>query len=192
MKRASLLSVLLLFALPVTAPAAEQGLYASIKLGSTDVEASIGDNLDQVLDGDEDSKAYEVGFRFTRFFAIQAGYHDLGNIPGFGSPCPDGEICPAVVVPIEADTKAYSLAAVPQLPLGRRLSVFGKIGLVAWEADVEAVEGFEDVVEDFDDEEIIYGVGVRLALLGPLEIFGEWESIGSDIETVSFGLTFQF
>jgi hypothetical protein len=179
--------------LPSSLLATSNGFYVSWKFGSTDADADIGDTFDQVLDGDEDSEAYELGYRFTRFWAVQAAYHDFGSIEGFLDPCPEGaEVCPEVLFPIAGDTKAYSLTIVPQLPLGNRLSIFGKVGLVAWETEVEAASGAEELVDDFDDEDLIFGVGVRFKLFGSFEVFGEWESIASDIETTSVGLTFQF
>ncbi|MEM9405950.1 MAG: porin family protein, partial [Acidobacteriota bacterium] len=67
-----------------------------------------------------------------------------------------------------------------------RLSVFGKVGLVIWESEIDALD------EDFTEEDIIYGLGARFRLLGNLSVFAEWEQIASDIETVSLGAHLQF
>ena len=183
---ALLLPLLLLF-LALPAAASDWGLYASYKAGTTDVDSSFGDNFDTVvLDGDDNTNAIEVGFRF-KWFGIQAGYHDLGEVEGF-QVC---EECADNVLPTTAETEAFSLSFVPELPLGRRLSVFGKVGIVAWETDLDEID-LGQSIEDPSDEELIYGAGLRLDFLGPTEIFAEFERIGSDIETVSFGVTLLF
>ncbi|MEM9409222.1 MAG: hypothetical protein AAGA81_24545, partial [Acidobacteriota bacterium] len=77
-KTLSLATVLVLFGFG-QAMAEDRGLYVAAKLGSTDVEAELGDTFDQVIDGDEDSTTFEIGFKVNRFWAVQAGYHDFGN-----------------------------------------------------------------------------------------------------------------
>ena len=138
----------------------DRGLYVSVKLGSTDVEATLGDTFDQVIDGDEDSKTFEVGFKFNRFWAIQAGYHDFGNFDARAFGC---EACTDNGLRLDADTKAYSIAFVPQIDLIWRVSVFGKVGLVLWETEIDAItDDARQFVDDFTEEDIIYGPGRAL------------------------------
>jgi hypothetical protein len=183
----------LVLLVPTRARAHENGLYVSFKYGTTDVEASIGDAFDQVVDGDDDSQAIEAGYRWSKWFAIQAGYHDFGKVPGFGEPCPDdSEVCVPIEVPIEAETEAFSLSFVPQLPLGQRLSVFVKAGAIALETEVNDTDDVIDFVEDIDEQEVIYGAGVRLGIFWGIQVFYEYEWVGDDFETQSFGATWQF
>ncbi|MEM1250393.1 MAG: outer membrane beta-barrel protein [Acidobacteriota bacterium] len=181
-KTLSLATVLVLFGFG-QAMAEDRGLYVAAKLGSTDVEAELGDTFDQVIDGDEDSTTFEIGFKVNRFWAVQAGYHDFGDFDTSVFGC---EACGEGGLALRADTKAYSLSFVPQLDLIWRLSVFGKVGLVIWESEIDALD------EDFTEEDIIYGLGARFRLLGNLSVFAEWEQIASDIETVSLGAHLQF
>ncbi len=88
--------------------------------------------------------------------------------------------------------QAYSLAFVPQFPLGKRLSVFGKVGAIALETEVSDRDGISDFFEDFDEEDVIWGVGLRLQIFGPIQIFYEYEGVGEDFETQSFGASWQF
>jgi hypothetical protein len=190
---AALLTAIALLA-PPRAQAHDNGLYVSFKYGTTDVDASIGDAFDQVVDGDDDSQAIEAGYRWSRFFAVQVGYHDFGEIPGLGTPCDeDDEVCIPVEVPIESESTAWSLSLVPQLPLGNRFSVFGKVGAVALETEIDDVGDALDFFEDeFSEEDVIWGVGLRLQIIGPIQVFYEYEGIGDDYETQSFGATWQF
>lgn len=187
----TVVAVLLAMAWVSPAAASDFGLYVSAKYGTTDVDASLGDNLDQVLDGDDETQALEVGFRFGRFWGVQAGYHDFGDVGGLAN-C---DTCGLVnnTIPIRGESTGYSLSLVPELPLGQRLSVYGKVGLIAWETDVSASTAVGDEpLGSFDEEDLLYGLGVRLDFLGPFELFGEWESVGSDLETISFGATLLF
>ena len=189
MKQALVVLAAVLLAVPALAQDYDRGFYFSVKFGSTDVDAELDDTFDQVIDGDEDSTTYEVGFKFNRFFGVQAGYHDFSKYLSM-STCP---ACTALTVPVEAETTAYSLAIVPQLDLFWRLSVFGKAGVVFTETELDSVIGdTREFIDDFSDEDIIYGVGARFRLISNLSVFAEWESIAEDLETVSVGATLQF
>ena len=39
---------------------------------------------------------------------------------------------------------------------------------------------------------MIWGAGLRLQIFGPIQIFYEYEGVGEDFETQSFGATWQF
>jgi hypothetical protein len=179
---------------PPNAYAHDNGLYISLKYGTTDVEADFGDAFDQVIDGDDDSQTIEAGYRWSRFFAVQVGYHDFGDIPGIGTPCDeDDEVCIPVEVPIESESTAWSLSLVPQLPLGKRFSVFGKVGIVAVETEInDVIDAVDFLEDDFSEDDVIWGAGLRLQVIGPLQIFYEYEGIADNYETQSFGATWQF
>ena len=183
----------LLLALPAAA-AEDRGLYVNAKWGESDTEASLGDIFDTVIDGKEDSTAYEVGWRMNNFIAFQAGYHELGRFSALSACPPEAlALCGGPDVGIETDTVAYSLSLVPQLPITKSLSVFGKIGVVALEGDVEAVlDDRSRFIEDVSDEDLIYGAGVKLRLIGRFAIFYELEYLGGDVESQYLGASFQF
>jgi hypothetical protein len=186
-------AALLALIAPPRAQAHENGLYVSFKYGTTDVDASIGDAFDQVVDGEDDSQAIEAGYRWSPYFAIQAGYHDFGQVEGFGEPCADdSEVCIPIEVPIEAETEAFSLSLVPQLPLGKRLSVFVKVGAISLQTEVNDRDDVIEFFEDIDEQEVIYGAGVRLGVFWGIQVFYEYEWVGEDFESQSFGATWQF
>ncbi|HVS13306.1 MAG TPA: outer membrane beta-barrel protein [Thermoanaerobaculia bacterium] len=191
--RCLVLAVLVVLCASV-ADAADRRFYLSAKWGTTDVDGRLDDTFDQILDGDEDSSGFEVGYRFMKYLGVQAGYHDFGSVPGFGPPCgPGDEVCPlALVIPTVADTTAYSLSVVPRLPLLGTLSLFGKVGLARWESDLRAAFGDGTGLGSFSEEDVIYGAGLRAGLLGPLSVYAEYEKIGDVIETISLGATLTF
>ena len=185
---AALALALLLTASPATA---EREVYAGFHLGRSEVGVNAGDAFDQVLDGDGNSRVYEVGFKFSDYFAVEAAYHDLSEVDGAVSPCAEGVVCPDI--PIRGKINALSLAVVPQYAITSRISIFAKVGIVSWGADVEdALDDFDVALEDLDEEDLVYGVGAEFQLLGRLSLVGRFESIGGDIETVSVGARIGF
>lgn len=185
-------TALLLTAL-AAAPAAGQDreLYVGFHFGVTAIDVDRSEAFDQVLDGDENSQTYEVGFKFSRYFAVEAAYHDFSDVDGAIRPCAEGVNC--ADIPIQGKISAVSVAVIPQVAITGRVAVFAKVGLVSWDANVEdAADDLDIVLEDTDDEDLIYGVGVEFQLLGRLKLVGRWESIAGDIETLSVGARFGF
>ncbi len=183
----------LAFAMLLTAApaAAEREFYVGFHLGRTDVEVNADDALDQILDGDGNSQAYEIGFKFNDNFAVEATYHDLSEVDGAIRPCAEGVPCSDI--PIRGKINVLSLAIVPQYPITSRISIFAKIGVVSWGADLEdALDDFDVALDDLDEEDLVYGVGAEFQLLGRLSLVGRFESIGGDIETVSVGARLGF
>ncbi len=173
---------------------AENPIYLAGKLGSTTMDTGFGDTFRQVVDGDDNSWAFGVGLRLGDYLVFQAEYQDFGSVPGAGSPCSDdAEVCIDVVVPVEADSTAISVAVLPHLPLTDRFFVYGKLGFVSWESDVSEVrETGNRFINDFKDEDLVYGAGVRLVLPGPFGAFAEYERIADLFDTVALGATFGF
>ena len=180
--------VTLLAASPATA---ERELYVGFHLGRSDVEVNVDDAFDQVLDGDGNSRVYEIGYRLSENFAVEAGYHDLSEVDGAIRPCAEGVACPDI--PIRGKINVLSVAIVPRYAITGRISIFAKVGIVSWGADLEdALDDFDVALEDLDEEDLVYGVGAEFQLLGRLSLVGRFESIGGDIETVSVGARIGF
>ncbi len=196
--RRSYRTVLIVTGLAVLAQAAaaENPVFFTGKLGNTSFDADLGGVFKQFIDGDDNSWSFGLGLRFGDYLVFQAEYHDYGSVPGLGSPCPDDGsfiVCVTEAVPVEADSSAVSVSFLPHLPLGERAFLYGKLGFVSWESDVsEAVAAGSRFIDDFDDEELLYGAGFRLMLPGPFAGFAEYEKISDTFETVSLGVTYGF
>ncbi len=177
-----------------TAASAENPIYVTGKLGNTWQDARLGDRFVKFIDGDDNSWSFGLGLRFGKYVAFQAEYHDFGSAPGQGSPCPqEAEVCIATLVPVEADSTAISVTVLPHLPLSERFSVYGKLGFVSWGSDVFAIrDGAGRLIEGFSDEDLVYGVGLRLQVAGAFGAFAEYERIADIFDTVSLGATFGF
>ncbi len=186
--------ILLSLAALASTAAAENPFFFTGKLGNTSLDANLGDSVTQIIDGDDNSFTLGLGMRFGEYLVFQAEYHDFGSVPGLGSPCPDdGTPCIQIVVPLEADSSAVSVSFLPHLPLGERAFLYGKVGFVSWESDVsEAIDAGSRFIEDYSDEEMLYGAGFKWKLPGPFTVFAEYEKISDAFETVALGATFGF
>jgi OOP family OmpA-OmpF porin len=102
--------------------------------GPAYVGGSIGNSSVEVEDSgvsfDASDTAFKVygGYRFFKFFGVEGSYVD------FGSPEDSG-------FTIEPD--GWDAFAVGVLPIGERFEVFGKLGLLWWDADISG-SGFSD------------------------------------------------
>ena len=187
--------VLLCLTAMASAAVAENPFYLTGKLANTTTDDSFGDALTQIIDGDDEGYSVGLGFKLGKYLAFQAEYHDLGNAPGIGSPCPDDPAigCVAVVVPVEADSTAISVSVLPRWQASERFSIYGKFGVVTWESDVStALDNLEQAIDSFDDEDLLFGAGLHYQLPGPFGVFAEYENIADAFETVALGATFGF
>ncbi len=172
---------------------AENPFYLFGKIGSTEVDVQLEDAFDRILDGDDDSRGYGLGARFGDHLVFELQYQDFGEVPGFAGPCDDTKLCVAQVVPVAGATEAYSLSFLPHWPLSERFSVYGKIGVVSWETELsEVLPDIETRIDTVDDEDLVYGAGLRFLLPGPFGVFLEFERFADSFETLSAGATWGF
>jgi len=187
--------------------AEESPWYVAARLGEASIEAQFGARHAKAIDDEAGSAAVDVGYRVNRYLAVEAGYLDLGSHAGRGSPClqtddacierlaalglcVEGFECTEVVAALEAEISGLSLALVPSWPIGERLSLRGKVGLMAWDADV-AARGF-GVEERFSSEELLTGVGLEYQFPGGLGILLQHEEVDLDASSTSLGLSWRF
>jgi len=191
--RSAISSILLLVSF-ASAARALNPFYLSAKLGDAQTDIEAGSSFPGIAAGDAQALSLGVGLKLGKILVVQAEYQDLGNVAGTGSVCPDpGSPCIALAVPIEVDTTAVSFSLLPHLALTERVHAYGKVGFVSWSSELSAVERVgEEFFDDFDDEDLVYGAGLRLLLPGPVDVFGEYEEIADRFETISIGATFGF
>jgi hypothetical protein len=190
--RPLLFSVLLAMAAAVPATAADKGLFINARWGDTDNDLRLGDTFEAAINGDSDYRAVEVGWRFSRLLAFQVGYHDFDRALGEASQC-SGDVCALFLEPVAAETTAFSVSLAPEVALTKSVDLFGKVGVVAWDTDItDAASELGERIANFSDEELLYGVGVRLFLIAGLSISYELEWFGSDIKTQAFGASNSF
>ena len=169
---------------------ADGPFYLSGKVGTTSVDADLEESFQLILDGDDESAAFGLGFRLGDHIAFELAYHDFGTVPGFASACAQ---CLALAAPLNADTTAVSLTVLPHLQISESLFAYGKVGVISSETSIsEIAPGLEQAFEDYSDEDLVYGLGLRYLLPGPLGVFAEFERFADSFETISLGATLGF
>jgi len=139
------------------AMAVKGGFYLGGSLGGATTEATDGD-----VTFDENDTAWKLfaGYHFLQFFAVEAAYRDLGS--------PSANILGSDV---KVSPTAFDVAGLVGMPLGP-VYLFGKVGVVQWDADV-TVDGTK-----FSDDGTDYEAGIGLSVdVVKIQLRGEVEYI---------------
>ncbi len=141
---------------PVTA-FADSGLILAASVGS----AELSEDFDG-FDVDTSSTAYRltVGWRFSDYLAVEAGYHNFGDFD---------QTFDISGTPIDVSLKAdgFTFGGVGSLPLGDRFALFARAGAFFWDGDADINNVTQATPEDTN---LYVGVGARLALTERLSL----------------------
>ena len=120
---------ILLFVVTMSVGAALAGgpFYAGAAIGNSSVKVD-----DPAGNFDGSDMGYKVygGYRFMKFFGVEGSYVSFGE--------PDDEVG-GTDVSIEAT--GWDAFAVGVFPIGKRFEVFGKLGFIFWDSDVDVSGG---------------------------------------------------
>ncbi|MEE4161010.1 MAG: choice-of-anchor Q domain-containing protein [Woeseiaceae bacterium] len=191
---------------------ADNDWYVGAAIGAADVDykaadltsdlAGLGWTIDDVT-VDNDGTAWKIygGWSITNYFALELGWVDLGKIETrYSTTIPPNEIDNILtdtfnVHPLTGD--GITAAAVLRWPFADNFAVHAKIGLFAWESDVDVrvVEGGTgQVLGDQDGTEGMYGIGLEWTIDDRWSLTAEWEryQLNEWIDTPMFGVRFGF
>lgn len=172
----------LVIAAPVLAADApeERGWYVEANVATV---ASSGSQSPFVFDDDESGWSLAGGYAFNRHFALQAGYHDFGT--HFATDCP-APICTAVPHEDRVAIEGLSIVAIGTWPVTANVELFGKLGVLGWDADFELAGG------DDQDRDALVGAGVGLRLSPRWRLNVQYERVDFDLESASLGASIRF
>lgn len=137
----------------------------------------------QLLSCDDSDTAAKIfgGWRFNRFFALEASYIDWGEVSGTvstGGP-------PSSV---SSEQQSMGLAAAGNLPLTQQISVFGKLGRLRTDQEIRSGASRSE-----SESEWHYGLGFRYAATRNLAVRGEWERTEKlEVSMLSLGVEYSF
>jgi OOP family OmpA-OmpF porin len=197
--------------LPFAAEAAD-GFYVSGSIGYSlfrddssreQADAAIGSAGATVsssnLDRNDVGYKVQVGYQFNDYFAVEAGYVDLGK-EEYTAHISGGR------VNVEGKASGYNLDAVGSYPFGNGISLFGKFGLINAEVKVDISAsgpgGSASDSESVTKVKQVYGVGVAYELYQNIAIRAEAEryaNLGAgdktgetDVDLFSVGVSYRF
>lgn len=171
-----------------SAVAGENGFYIGGNIGSSFVEdeddIDVGDEVEE-FDLDDDDfgwKAY-AGFQFIPWLAVEGGYVDFGEVEEA-----------TTNIDLTSQLDGWDAFVVGKIPLAF-VDVFGKVGVISYDLDVDLDAGGIDESFSSSGEDIAYGVGAAFNL-GNLAIRAEAERFDisdiDDLYMLSVGATLTF
>ena len=155
---------------------AQNGFYAGASIGQATIDACSG-----VSNCDDDDTAWKIfgGWELNPNLAFEGAYVDFGEASGsIGSSR------------VSTEVDGWSLAAKGMLPLNEKFGVFGKLGMIMWDAEGDgAASGNDD-----DGTDLMFGLGAQYMFADKYGIVGEWEwyDIDDDIDLFSIGVLIKF
>jgi hypothetical protein len=161
--------------------------YASLQLGYANADFPLGPPYNGVVDDSAPTLGIEAGFGFGKWGA-EVGFHDYGSFDGFGTPCPDGAVCPQITQQIDGnDQTLYKIAVVRRFEIGK-VRLFGKAGY--YRADLKSNVDLPS--SDFDPDGVMLGVGVRWYFSAPWSLSLEGERFDDNVSQVTLGIGWGF
>ena len=146
----------------------DTGLYLSAGVGQNWIQSGLPEENTTIL-------KIAAGWQFNPYLALELGYNDLGEYPAPGSLYSDFDVTGATA------------SVIAQFPLSDRLAVYGKAGNFWWSADSSffffsrSGGGNQLTMLEFNESDIVYGLGLSYELSQSLEI---------DLEYNAFDLEF--
>jgi len=189
------LACLLGLMLAVPGMAQAQGWYAGVGVGQTNVDTAAAIAPSAAGSADDSDTAFKVfgGYGFSRNFAVEFGYADLGEFTLSG---------PGLNMKLESS--AIFAELVGRAKVHERVDVFGKLGVAYWDVELQ----FNAVSGDDNGLDPVVGLGFDFRATDALGIRVEWEQyqnlgegvdaggvlelLGASEDVFGIGLTYQF
>ena len=205
----------LVFAVPVAASAQDRGFYAGVDMGVASLPGEANLQVNDIFlkdtDSDEDALVlgFTAGYRFSRYFAVEAGWIDLGENTISLADASGADAARGVV---RYRAEGATAAVIGMLPFGRKWEATLKLGMLFpnYHLDIDGdvrdtpfATGFStDETRAFGGLSVRYHVSerwhVKLAI-DHYEDVGDRVSNGggqlnslADITTVTVGVVFRF
>ena len=184
------LGILALLATSAAMPAFAQGagyIGAGIGRGNLNMNGTELTGLSNAQIGDSDTTwTLRAGWRFHPYFAVEAGYYDLGKYDFRGNAGP-------INVSGDAKAESYSLSLVGILPFNEQFEGYGRIGWAHSKFKFSANASIASAFERDTQEEATYGIGGRWHFSRNWSLFAEWNKNDKiKIDSYVGGIDFRF
>lgn len=173
---------------------ASEGPYLGAGVGHAEIDNDTLNDLDRWgYSTDDSDTAYKLfaGYQFNPHFAVEAGYVDFGEFTA-SSRYESGAL----------EVDGFTAALVGKLPIQSGFGVYAKLGMIAWDSDINVqsnlsgsavnISGSEDGTDPF------YGVGLEYVIdhiimraeLERYDISDSGEDFETDMMSASLGYRF--
>ena len=154
----------------------ESGIYIGGALGQAEQSDQCSSTAPGVSCDNKDS-AWKIfgGFQFSRYFAAELGYANLGEASAS-----------AGAVSATDEATAIELVALGMFPVVERFSIFGKLGFAS--VDVDTPLGGDTKTE------LTYGIGAQYDVTPMIGARVQWQRYDTDqeIDLLSIGVVVRF
>ena len=150
----AMVAVLVVVAVP--ADCADRGFYIGAGLGAPSFEVNEYYEDFSYLFFEDDTPGFRFfgGYRILKYLGVEATYIDFGTIKKHETTAyrHDNEL--------KVGIDSWDASVVGMVPLGEKISLFGKAGFASWNADVRVQDG--DEVQDLsrDGTDFTFGAGL--------------------------------
>lgn len=171
--------------------ASAQQFYLGGSVGSSDADDgnAIPDLITSgTVDGSDSGTKLFGGYGFTRNFAVELAYVDLGKL-GYS-----GMFGPLTVTNGSVKTSGFAVSAVGLLPLNQSVSLFGKAGVYSWEAKARDITAGAPFAAKEDGSDLFVGLGAAFDVTRNFSVRAEWEFYEAvdRISLLSVGIAVKF
>lgn len=171
----------------------DTGLYLGAGVGTSESKIDTAGFTGSVDESDTGWKVFG-GYQFSRHFAVEAGYYDLGKVTFSGT-------AGGAAVSGNFESTAVGLSLVGILPVFNSFSLLGRIGVAYGEQEGSVTVGGATGTASDETTEITYGLGLRYDFGRNVMVRAQWErfrvgggNVGGkndiDLYTVDLGYRF--
>jgi opacity protein-like surface antigen len=151
---------------------------------------------------DEEATSWSalVGYRFTRYVAVELAYHDLGTLHEYSPPRVTGPIT-TIEVKTEMESTGATLSLLGQLPITEQWSVYLRAGGLFADQDVSRRVASSKFDESYDSEVFLYGIGTQFDFGAHWSVrldFQRFDDVGkgngvgeADVDALTLGVLFR-
>jgi len=171
----------------VAAP--HEGFYVGADAGQAKLDGYADHHGARLSPSDDTATAYTIlaGYRFSKYFALETGYADLGDFTAVvAAPCP--AVLPAPDCTIDVDTRMSGafVNAIGALPLGEHAYLSATLGAFYHNAETTAVLD-SNVAHTKDSGTVAhFGIGLGFPVSERFEITVDWMRLQEiDVSTSS-------
>jgi OmpA-OmpF porin, OOP family len=144
----------------------DEGFYLGTAIGQAKLKNDTLDWLDDLgANTDDKDTAFKLfaGYQFNPNFAVEASYVDFGDFEASAFATDGINVASGNV---KASVDGFGFALIGRLPIDAGFSVYGKLGLIAWDGKVSGVARENGTVvfegsDSADDIDPFYGVGAE-------------------------------
>jgi OmpA-OmpF porin, OOP family len=157
------------------------GFYAGAGVGQVELtEEEAGFEFK----GNDTSFTIFGGYEVSRYFAVELAYIDGGTVEDSVSG-----------VDIEITSDALQASILGMIPIGNVVSLYGRAGILSWESELFATDGFVSVDDDAEGEDFTWGIGMSVKPVERFKLraeFGGAELEDTDMRSLTVSAAYQF